>query len=345
MMAIGSEAVSSWSGRTYVDGEMENDIIPHHPRRLTAQEEAALEETSRESSTSTSTTQSTSTTTSTSIQSSSATVPFTNVRDLFDVIDCTTTDFLSVTDVSPSSLAEIEAEREKKQRKFRFRRYDSSSRILLVTIPTEVHEELHVSIYQLYMQKIASMGLRDSWRTTASGRCQSQAHFGQSSKEGDSTGGPEPERGAPTFWPTLAIEAGASESLGELRHDMRWWFSASNHEVKVVVLAQFDPTRSAIVIERWEEEPAEVRSVATKPQSCAVLGLPSITPSPILRQSITITQNTATNPVSYNVAGGPLALPFRLLFLREPRLTESDVIISVENLESYAAKVWKRAGN
>ncbi|KAK3683440.1 hypothetical protein B0T22DRAFT_500965 [Podospora appendiculata] len=288
---------------------------------------------------------STSTSTCTSTQSSPATVRFTNVRDLFDVIDCATTDFLSVTDVSPISFAEIEVEREKQHRKFRFRRYDSSSRCLLVTIPTDVHEELHTSIYQLYMQKIVSMGLRDSWRTTASARCQSQAHFGQSNKEGDSTGGPEPGRDAPTYWPTLAIEAGASESLNELRNDMRWWFSASNHEVRVVILAQFDPTRSAVVIEKWEEEPVQGHAGVTRPQSCTVLGLPSITASPLLRQSIAITQNTATSPVSYNVTGGALVLPLRLLFLREPRPTEFDFVISVEDLESYAAKVWRRAGN
>ncbi|KAK0703538.1 hypothetical protein B0T26DRAFT_731810 [Lasiosphaeria miniovina] len=43
-------------------------------------------------------------------------------------------------------------------------------------------------------------------------------------------------------WPTLVIEAGFSQSLGELHIAMRRWFSMSNHEVKIVLLAKFNGT-------------------------------------------------------------------------------------------------------
>ncbi|KAK0726952.1 hypothetical protein B0T26DRAFT_692376, partial [Lasiosphaeria miniovina] len=103
-------------------------------------------------------------------------------------------------------------------------------------------------------------------------------------------------------WPILVIEAGFSQSLGELYITMRRWFSMSNHEVKIVLLAKFN--------------------------------------TPMLRQIITITRNTTTNPTSYNVTSGALVLSFRLLFLRDPGPGEGDFVFSVQELEEYAEDVW-----
>ncbi|KAK3325095.1 hypothetical protein B0H66DRAFT_529149 [Apodospora peruviana] len=106
-------------------------------------------------------------------------------------------------------------------------------------------------------------------------------------EEDDSTGGPKPERGNKGAWPTLVIEAGDSDSLGELHNDMKWWFSASDHQVKL-------------------EEEVQTHPGATTTRRFAGL-------QPTLRQSITIAQNATTNPVSYNVTRGALILSFRLL--------------------------------
>lgn len=121
--------------------------------------------------------------------------------------------------------------------------------------------------------------------------------------EADSAGGPRPERGGKGAWPTLVILAGVSEPLGELHNDMRWWFSASDHHVQIVLLAKFDENRGALTLEKWEEEAGG---------------------QPALRQNIIITQNTTTDPVSYNVIGGELVLGFRRLFLRDPEPGEGD---------------------
>jgi hypothetical protein len=65
----------------------------------------------------------------------------------------------------------------------------------------------------------------------------------------------------------------------------------------------------------------------------------------MLSQTITIErapENTATQtPARYVVTSGALRLEFRLLFLRDPREGESDVIINVQDLERYAATVWE----
>ncbi|KAK4148562.1 hypothetical protein C8A00DRAFT_19625 [Chaetomidium leptoderma] len=45
----------------------------------------------------------------------------------------------------------------------------------------------------------------------------------------------------------------SSIAKSELRNDMRWWFSASDHQVQIVLLAKFEHTSRAIILEKWEE--------------------------------------------------------------------------------------------
>ncbi|OTA97332.1 hypothetical protein M434DRAFT_296612 [Hypoxylon sp. CO27-5] len=151
--------------------------------------------------------------------------------------------------------------------------------------------------------------------------------------EGDSAGGPIPERRGHDKWPTLVIEAGVNESLAQLRLDTEWWFAASNHDVKIVLLAKLDSSQRMITLEKWVEEPVAARSGATTTRRSAAL-------RPILQQTITIRRNEATSPISYNVTRGALVLEFRLLFLQSPGSGEGDIIISVSDLQWYAECVW-----
>jgi len=240
-----------------------------------------------------------------------------------------------ILDVSPSSFAEIERERAKQRRKFRFRRYQSDRHILFITIPTRLHEALHLELYQGYRDQLVTSGRQSSWSTIGTATCRAQqGHPGGDGGEGDSTGGPRPERVWKGAWPTLVIEAGDSESLAGLRHDMRWWFSTSDHQVRIVLLAKFEHTRCAIILEKWEEESSIARPGAMTTRHAAAL-------QPVLRQTITITQDATTDPVSYNVARGALVLGFKLLFLRDPGPGEGDFVLSVRELEDYAERVWE----
>ena len=60
------------------------------------------------------------------------------------------------------------------------------------------------------------------------------------SGEADSSGSPSPQREENEAWPTLIIEAGDLSTLEDLRRDMRCWFSASDHQVNIVLLAKLD---------------------------------------------------------------------------------------------------------
>ncbi len=143
-------------------------------------------------------------------------------------------------------------------------------------------------------------------------------------EEGDSTGGPWPARRR-NSWPTLVIEAGVSESLSALRDDMRWRFSASDHDVKIVLLTKFDNRNQQLIIERWEEE-------AQHPSDDTL--------RPVLQQSIVITRDGDANNRSYHVTSGALELSFRLLFLRDAGPQEGDYTISIPELEGFARRVW-----
>ncbi|KAH6982932.1 hypothetical protein BKA56DRAFT_614949 [Ilyonectria sp. MPI-CAGE-AT-0026] len=257
-------------------------------------------------------------------------IRFTTIEKLFDEINRTTGDVLTVCGVSVQQFAEIEKAREGQRRKFRFRRFSAAAKILIITIPTRVHEILHSYIFGRTIIAVDKMGLDDAWVATGDTTFRAQyQHPNGDGGEGDSTGCPSPARD--DGWPTLVIEAGYSQTLQGLRQDMEWWFRASRHEVKIVLLAKFDrPTRS-IILEKWVEV-VQTREGATNTRAAAE-------PQPARDQVITITQNPG-NPVSYNITSGDLRLEFRLLFLRLPTGAEQDIIIDAQRLRQYAAKVW-----
>ncbi|KAI0834759.1 hypothetical protein F5Y06DRAFT_300390 [Hypoxylon sp. FL0890] len=274
---------------------------------------------------------------------------FTTVDELFNEIDHTTGDILTVYGVSAQDFDEIDREREHCGRAFRLRRFSAKSEILIITIPTKLHEKLHTGIWEEAFLQIFQIGLRNNWNTMGTATFRAQGHPGGDAGEGDSTGGPEDQRGDEGDWPTLVIEAGDSETLEELRNDMRWWFNASNHQVKIVLLAKFDDHQdpNQIILEKWVEVQAPPRqgAVTTRAFTQAAIWL-----VPDRSQLITIIQNPSItdtdpnrfHPTSYTVTREALRLEFDRLFLRQPGQGQGDIIISVQDLQIYAGKVWRQ---
>lgn len=181
------------------------------------------------------------------------------------------------------------------------------------------------------------MGLRQSWRLIGSTTFRTQNHPGGHSGEGDSTGGPLPQVRDPTSWPTLVIEAGASESWFELHNDMCWWFVASDHKVKTVLLAKFDHRVQIITLKRWEEQQqSPAGATSTRASNRASL-------EPVLQQTITISRDFTSNQASYRVLSGALVLKFELLFLRDAGPGQGDIVVGIPELEQYAESVWDYA--
>ncbi|KAK2590464.1 hypothetical protein QQS21_011851 [Conoideocrella luteorostrata] len=297
----------------------------------------------RSSSGSTSISKSTKASTASIHEAEDKTIVFTTIKKLFNEIDRTVGDSLTVTSVSDSDFAAIKAQRNKLGQKFRFW-YQSKHHLLIVTIPTGVHESLHGTLYGHFQIALGAMGLyNEGWHYFGSTTCKGRAISGTGGDEGegDSSGGPAPMRSSGNAWPTIVFEAGYSRTLAELRARKDWWFRASNHDVKIVVIIQFY-RQGIILIERWEEtrQTIQPRPGATTTRAAAAQNGSAI--SPILQQEIKITRDTTTNPPSFNVVRNDLVLNFRLLFLRDPGPGEHDVIIDVNLLRTYARMTWNR---
>ncbi|KAK0708072.1 hypothetical protein B0H67DRAFT_494844, partial [Lasiosphaeris hirsuta] len=248
-------------------------------------------------------------------------------------------------DVSPQDFNRLDQERELRRRKIRFRRYNAKERFLIVVIPRTPHERLHLRLYREMTKYIDRMGLDDAWNddgTTTSPLRLGSNHGegpGGTCGEGDSSGSPYPQPNGRN-WPTLVIEAGDSSSLEKLRADMRWWFSESDHQVQIILLAKLDRPRKIIILEKWVETTPPPRpgpitraaSIANIPQRDCV-------------QEVTIdwTDGTAAEiPASHIVTKGDLRLEFHLLFLRPPRNPrEGDILITVPRLQVWASRVWE----
>jgi hypothetical protein len=193
-----------------------------------------------------------------------------------------------------------------------------------------------MQIYSAIFSKVINMGLEDQW--SGFGAPTYEAASGDKA-EGDSSGGPTFQRAEPHDWPTLVIESGFSQSLQALRNQMRWWFSASDHQVKIVIIAKLFASERRIIIEKYQEVQAAQRTGATSTRAARRL-------EPRLDQSIYITQAPSGDPMdptSYIVTRGVLRLEFHLLFLRQPATGEQDVIIEIPRLQMIAVKVWGRS--
>lgn len=102
---------------------------------------------------------------------------------------------------------------------------------------------------------------------------------------------------------------------------MKWWFSASDQQVNIVLLIKLDLGSEDIIIETWKAAQGETTNL-----------------EPSRSQAITISREPNADTVD-NVSGGPLRLDFELLFLRAPRQGEDDVVLSVDVLQRLADAV------
>ncbi len=118
--------------------------------------------------------------------------------------------------VSLAAYKKIKDKREARGRCIRFFYHQNE---LHITMPISPYERAHAGLYYDYIgNQITQMRIAGStrkWITMASTAFPSQD--GASEGEGDSTGGPNPERLSFDDWPTLVIEAGYTQSYASLR--------------------------------------------------------------------------------------------------------------------------------
>lgn len=140
----------------------------------------------------------------------------------------------------------------------------------------------------------------------------------------------------PNAWPTLVVETGLSQSLESLRAKMRWWFSASDLAVNIVVLVKLQRASRTICVEKYVKDIPQTRQGATFTRRMPAL-------APQIRQTITVALHPGSQPVVFDVFDGPLVLEFALLFLRpaDPARGERDVVLDANMLTNLAKLVWR----
>ena len=235
-------------------------------------------------------------------------------------------------------MEDIEREREKRGKTMRFH-YRADQNLLKITVPSRQHETICGDFFIDTAQKLFQMGLtKRNFRSVGSTTYHGTGSGDNGgSGEGDSAFVPQARFHNGKSWPTFVLEAGDSQSLEGLRNDMRWWFAASQHEVKIVLLAKLYPATREIRLEKYVKDVSHVRTGATHTRSTPQL-------QPRLTQVVTIAPREA-NPgqeLQFTVFGAPLILDFQLLFLRAPNLEagERDLEYTSSDLEDTASAVW-----
>ncbi len=262
---------------------------------------------------------------------------FTRLSELLD-----NNDTLIVENIAPSDFRALEAERDRRGEHSRLF-YQPDNACLIITVPTLSHNQMHLLIYREIDNAINAMGASSQWEPI--GDTTHNVSNG-SSGQGDSAGCPTSRRDSE--WPTLVVEAGFSQTRPSLRAKMRWWFAASGHQVKVVILVKMQRAQETILVEKWVEVTGRRGATATRWATNAGL----TTPQPACERAIETawaghqpvlqTPKLGRVPSLFRVTGGPLIIRFAEIFLRAPVAQEHDITISAANLQYVASRIWQR---
>lgn len=258
------------------------------------------------------------------------------------MLERTTGDCVEVNQVSVDNFRAIEKSRDSKCRKLRLF-YEQQRSALIITLPTSSHELLHRWLDERIGIRVYAMGMYDqldvvgaaTYVTTSGGSL-------GTSLEGDSCRRPSSRSGS-DGWPVLVIEAGYSQTIQQLRRRAQAWFLASNFEVKIVILAKMIATRGHIVLEKWKGVAGQASGLRVRTRAQTRRDQGARVPQCIHTIHISRSNDADNDPLSpgsYRVFSGALRLEFEDLFLRSAVEEEGDIVITEEELQRFASKVW-----
>ena len=161
--------------------------------------------------------------------------------------------YIAFRDVQQSRLRLIEHRRSRSEIPAFRLLYDAAEEVLIIKLmPGAHHEVANWKFATMFILKLASLGVSDTLEPFGSTRY--EALTGRS-KEADGAWRPS-TRVLPTDWPSLVIEVGVSESLGQLRADADFWLAKSGGQTRVVILLAVKKATRVMTIERWEDVPS-----------------------------------------------------------------------------------------
>ncbi|KXG53730.1 uncharacterized protein PGRI_007800 [Penicillium griseofulvum] len=207
---------------------------------------------------------------------------------------------------------------------------------LLRVIPGYRHEYTTTGLQQKVTLQLASMGLNEQYRWGGATRYKSPLR----EKEGDQVFSPFARWPSSTSlqWPTVVVETGVSESLSRLLQDARWWFGASDGEVRIVIIISIKKT--AVHFEQWQLAPPNAPRPLTRAYIDSLRRNPSKVP-PLLQQPFNMQQAYSCAEVDVTnttVDGAPMTIPYCALFdvpVRPPNM--QDVVLDAQDFRFITA--------
>lgn len=194
--------------------------------------------------------------------------------------------------------------------------FDHHINSLAVKMILHEHGELSVALETAIGDALGPMGLKRSiyhYRSTT-------FPVANGSKQADAAWGPRPPPPGTPRRPTVVVEIAITETNVKLRRDIGRWLDPINGLAKIVLALKADRQHPKITIERWQNTDANTEIE--------------------LIQTIDIIESSEGDEVTVN--GGPLLIPFHLLFLRPaepPR--EHDIIIDEQELKDISQLIWE----
>ncbi|CAG8059978.1 unnamed protein product [Penicillium nalgiovense] len=192
--------------------------------------------------------------------------------------------------------------------------FNPNTKTLTVKMVTDEHTEIAFGVHKAIDKALTQMGLDEAVRQYQG----VDIDINGRKKQPDMGWGPRrPPRGSPKR-PSVVLEVGVSETPKKLRRDVDLWLNPVRGNANVVITIKVSRRRAMVTIDSWTWDTTNGTSINS--------------------QHIEVSENENDE---VKLSGGPLVIPFRLLFLRDPQTPrETDVIINNEWLQKITEWVW-----
>ncbi|KAJ5931868.1 hypothetical protein N7516_006357 [Penicillium verrucosum] len=193
--------------------------------------------------------------------------------------------------------------------------FNPATELLIVKMASPEHTQIAFAFHKAIDVAIQRMGLDLAINQYAG----TVINVNGQSKQPDMGWGPRrPPRGC-TKRPVVILEVGVSESEAKLRRDAALWLNPNRGNANIAITIKLNRKRAHVKIDKWVWDGANGTS--------------------LLSQRIEVSENDLDE---VKLSGGPLTIPFNLLFLREPEAPrETDIIIDEEWLLTIAEWGWE----
>ncbi|KAJ5788603.1 hypothetical protein N7457_003593 [Penicillium paradoxum] len=192
--------------------------------------------------------------------------------------------------------------------------FNPNTKTLTVKMVTGEHTQLAFTLHKAVDKALARMGLDEALYQYLG----VDIDINGRKKQPDMGWGPkQPPRGYPKR-PSVVLEVAVSETRKKLRQDVDLWLDPVRGNANVVIAIKLSRWRAMVTIDLWKWDTVNGKSINS--------------------QHMEVSENEYDE---VKLSGGPLVIPFRLLFLRDPQTPqETDVIIDKEWLQKVAECGW-----